>query len=236
MRGSWIVACTLVVVGGGLAIATDRDERGASTPPEGGTPLMAGIAEPAPIAASRPPRAVVRDCASRIDGGSKPRAGDTIIGPLRFNMQGYSPLRSWRRMVRDGQWLKSVARVRAGAQVTLVVPPEQRPWMRLAYAHRRGGAAAVTLRACRHRRSRAARRRECVWAEGVVGAPGSLRDDYTACRSGPTFFNGGFEIDYEEAPQQGRCAELVVWVEGEQEPHRVRLLRVEPGECAGDPA
>jgi hypothetical protein len=75
-----------------------------------------------------------------------------------------------------------------------------------------------------------------VWAEGLAGPPGSLRDDYTACRSGPTFFSGGFEIDYAKAPQQGRCAELIVWVRGEQEPHRVRLLRVEPGECAGDPA
>lgn len=235
MRGIWITACTLVLVGG-VAIATDRDERGASTPPEGGQPLMAGFGEPGLIAASKPPRAVVRGCASRISGGPQRRDGDTVIGPLRFNMQGYSPLRAWRRMVRDGQWLKSVARVRAGAQVTLVVPPEQRPWMRLAYAHRRGGVAAVTLRACRHRRSRAGRRRECVWAEGPSGPPGSTRDDYTACRSGPTFFSGGFEIDYAEAPQQGRCAELIVWVNGEQEPHRVRLLRVEPGECASDSA
>jgi len=237
MRGIRITACTLVVVVvGGVAIATDRDERGASTPPEGGQPLMAGFAEPAPIAGSQPPRAVVRGCASRISGGPSRRGGDTIIGPLRFNMRSYSPLREWRRLVRNGQWMKSVARLRAGAQVTLVVPPEQRPWMRLEYAQRRDGVAAVTLRACRHRRSRAARRQECVWAEGFVGPPGSVRGDYTACRSGPTFFSGGFEIDYAEAPQQGRCAELIVWVEGEQAPHRVRLLDVEPGECAGDPA
>ena len=226
MRRFTITACTLVVLVGGVAIVTavDRDERGASTAPEGGQPLLAGFAEPAHAGAA--PRAVVRGCASRISGDSSRRDGDTVIGPLRFNMQPYSPLREWRRLVRDGQWMKSVARVRAGGQVTLVVPPEQRPWMRLAYAQRRGGKAAVTLRACRHRRSRAARRRECVWAGG----------DYTACRSGPTFFSGGFEIDYAEAPQQGRCAELIVWVKGEQEPHRVRLLGVEPGECAGDSA
>jgi hypothetical protein len=229
MRGIWIIACALVVLVGGVAIATDRDERGASTAPVGGQPLMAGFAEPGAIAASEPPRAVVRGCASRISGGAPRRDGDTIIGPLRFNMQAYSPLREWRRLARDGQWLKSPARLRAGARVTLVVPPEQRPWMRLAYAQRRGGAAAVTLQACRHRRSRAAQRRECKWAEAVPG-------EYTACRSGPTFFSGGFEIDYAEAPQQGRCAELIVWVKGEQEPHRVRLLRVEPGECAGGSA
>jgi hypothetical protein len=238
MRGIRITACTLVVLVGGVAIATatDRDERGASTPPERGHPRMAGLAEPGPTTESQPPRAVVRGCASRISGDLERQDGDTIIGPLQFNMQSYSPLRAWRRLVRDGQWLKSPARVRAGAQVTLVVPPAQRPWMRLAYAHHRSGAAAVTLRACRHRPSHAARRHECVWAEGVVGSPGSIRDDYTACRSGPTSFSGGFEIDYDEAPQQGRCAELIVWVKGEQEPHRVRLLRTEPGECAGDSA
>ena len=174
MRAFWITACTLVVLGGGVAIVTPagRDERRASTPPEGGQLVMAGLAEPGRVAESQPPRAVVRGCAARISGGAQRRDSDTIIGPLRFNMHLYSPLRAWRRQVRSGQWLKSPARLRAGAQVTLVVPPEQRAWMRLAYAHRRGGAAAVTLRACRHRRSRAARRRECVWAEGVVGSPG----------------------------------------------------------------
>jgi hypothetical protein len=236
MRDIRITACALVVLVGGVVMAADGDERGGSTPAAGGRRLMARFAGPGPIAGSKPPRAVVRGCASRISGGSRRRDGDTVIGPLRFNMQSYSPLRAWRRQVRSGQWMKSPARLRAGAQVTLVVPPEQRPWMRLAYAQRRGGAAAVTLRACRHRRSRAARRRECVWAEGVVGPPGSIRDDYTACRSGPTFFSGGFELDYEEAPQQGRCAELIVWVKGEQEPHRVRLLRVEPGECVSHSA
>jgi hypothetical protein len=215
MRGISITACTLVVLAAGVAIATDRD---ASTP---AGHLRAGYAEPRPAAASAPPRAVVRGCAARIDGGAAPRRSDTVVGPLRFNMQGYSPPRTWREMVRRDQWLKSPARVRAGGQVTLVVPPEQRPWMRLAYAHRRGGTSAVTLRACRHRRSHAAQRRECGWTP------------YTACRSGATFFSGGFEIDYEEAPRQGRCAELIVWVEGEREPYRLRLLRVEPGECAG---
>jgi hypothetical protein len=225
MRAIRITACTLVVLVGGVAIATERDERGAATAPKGGQRLMAGFAEPEPIAGSQPPQAEVRGCAARIDGaGESERPGATIIGPLRFNMQGYSPLRVWRQMVRARQWLKSVALVRAGKQVTLEVPPEQRSWMRLAYAHRRGGDAAVTLRACRHRSSPAARRRECEWTE------------YTACRSGPTFFSGGFEIDYAEAPQQGRCAELIVWVKGERQPHRVRLLGIEPGECASDSA
>ena len=187
-----------------------------------------------PVAESEPPQAEVRGCASRISGIGGRQEGDTIVGPLRFNTRSYSAPGEWRRLVRSGQWLKSVARLRAGAQVTLEVPPEQRPWMRLRYGQRRGGVAAVTLRACRHRRSRVAQRRECKWAEGVAGPPGSVRSDYTACRSGRTFFSGGFEIDYADAPQQGRCAELTVWVKGQQAPHRLRLLRVEPGECAGD--
>jgi hypothetical protein len=219
MTGTRIAALALVALAGGVAFATDLDEGGASTSSE-----------------SDAPRAVVRGCAERIGGASPRRDGDTVVGPLRFNMRSYSRPRAWRQMVESGQWLKAVARVRAGARVTLVVPPGQRSWMRLAYAHRRGGAAAVTLRACRHRRSPAARRRECVWAEGVTGPPGQVRDDYTACRTGPTFFSGGFDIDYGEAPKQGRCAELIVRVEGEKEPHRVRLLHVEPGECAADPA
>jgi hypothetical protein len=234
MRGIGITACTLVVVVGGVAIAAEGDERGASSPPERGQPLMAGFAASGPTAGSKPPRAVVRGCEDRIGAGGpwQGRGGDTIIGPLRFNMQGYSPMRAWRQMVRAGQWLKSVARLRAGGQVTLVVPPEQRSWMRLAYAHhhRRGGVAAVTLRACRHRRSLEARRKECVWADGAS------ERDYASCRTGPTRFSGGFEIDYAEAPEQGRCAELIVWVKGEQEPHRVRLLRVEPGECSSETA
>jgi hypothetical protein len=232
VRGIRVIAYTLVLLVSVLAIATGRDERGVSAPLEANRALLAGFSAPGTAAGTKPPRAGVRGCASRISGGSRRRDDDTIIGPLRFNVAAYSPLHAWRRLVRNRQWMKSVARVRAGGQVTLEVPPEQRSWMRLRYAHRRGGAAAVTLRACRHSRSRAAQRRECEWAEGVVGPPGSVRGDYTACRSGPTFFSGGFDIEYGEAPLQGRCAELIVWVKGEQKPHRVRLLRVEPGECA----
>ena len=229
MRRIVVTVCTLVVLVVGVLIVTDRGERRSSTTSLRSQAGMAGFfAEPGAIAESEPPSAPVRGCASRIDGSTPRRESDTIIGPLRFNMQDYSPLRAWRELVRRDQWLKSPARVRAGGQVTLVVPPEQRPWMHLAYAHSRSGTAAVTLRACRHIRSRAARRRECVWTEGLAG--------YKACRSGPTFFSGGFQIDYDEAPEQGRCAELIVWVRGQQEPHRVRLLHVEPGECAGDSA
>jgi hypothetical protein len=236
MRGTKITACALILVAAGMAIAVDRDVQDASTTRGGGRYRMTGLLGPEPTAASQPPRAAIRGCASRIGGDARPPEGDTIAGPLRFNMSSYSPRREWRRLARSGQWLKSIAEVRAGRQVTLVVPTDQRAWMRLRYAHRENGVTAVTLRACRHRASRAAQRRECVWAEGVVGSPGSIRDDYTACRSGPTLFSGGFEIDYARAPDQGRCAQLIVWVKGEREPLRVPLLRTGAGECAGNPA
>src|SRR5215210_3841899 len=122
-----ITACTLGLVGAGVLVATDRGEGGRTTS-ERSQAVMAGLAEPGAIAESEPPRSPVQGCASRIDGSSPRRDGDTIVGPLRFSMQDYSAPRTWREMVRTDQWLKSPARVRAGAQVTLVVPPEQRPW------------------------------------------------------------------------------------------------------------
>lgn len=93
--------CTLVVLVGGGAFAISRDDGGQSTPPVADQRLMAGLAEPGPIGESQPPRAVVRGCASRISGGSRPPDSDTIIGPLRLNMQCYSTLRAWRRQARS---------------------------------------------------------------------------------------------------------------------------------------
>jgi hypothetical protein len=42
-----------------------------------------------------------------------------------------------------------------------------------------------------------------------------------ACRRQATLYAGGFTIDYAKAPQQGRCAELIVWGD---EARRVRLF------------
>jgi hypothetical protein len=205
MRYAWIAVCALAVL---VGCASDEEPR----------PLTAAVSMDA--ASEPPPRAVVRGCAGRIEASTPRRRDDTVVGPFRFNVRGYSRPRAWRQIVKAGQWIKSPAKLRAGAEVTLEVPEEQRSWMSLAYALPRPEVAAVTLRACRHRPTPAARRRECKWTA------------YTACRSGPTYFSGGFVIDYDEAPQQGRCAELIVWVEGEEEPRRIRLLHVEPGECA----
>ena len=61
-------------------------------------------------------------------------------------------------------------------------------------------------------------------------AAGRVRDRRT-CRSRVTPFSGGFEIDYAEAPRQGRCAELIVWVAGEREPRRGRVFGAPAGAC-----
>lgn len=42
--------------------------------------------------------------------------------------------------------------------------------------------------------------------------------------SGNTAWSGGFEIDYANAPQQGRCARLIIRVRGRAEPIRRRLV------------
>lgn len=50
------------------------------------------------------------------------------------------------------------------------------------------------------------------------------------CRRRAAPFSGGFTIDYAAAPQQGRCAELLVWPKGADEPIRRRLF-AEPIDC-----
>jgi hypothetical protein len=154
----------------------------------------------------------VRGCDQRIDGYvTQPGSEDTVVGPVAFKeLPG-----AYRWSVRHPKVpIKSVAVLRPGARVTLVVPPAQRPWLKLGYG---GKSAAVTLQACRHSRSRAARRRDC----GLLGG--------TACSTGPTLFPGGFGVDFRQAPQRGRCAELIVWVEGEKDPRRQPLF----ASCAG---
>jgi hypothetical protein len=168
----------------------------------------------------------VRDCRERItdavtvapDGTRhhhRFRVGpaDLRVGPIAFG--GLERVRDrsvWDDYVARDQWIKSVALVRPGARVTLTVPDDQRAWMRMKY----GGADAVTLVGCRHLRNARARRREC----GRVTR---------TCRRGPTPFSGGFDIDFAAAPQEGRCATLLVSTPG-HEPRRV-LLFARPEEC-----
>jgi hypothetical protein len=44
-----------------------------------------------------------------------------------------------------------------------------------------------------------------------------------ACRAERSVFVGGFTIDYADAPNQGRCAELIVWT-SRSRPVRTRLF------------
>jgi hypothetical protein len=89
--------------------------------------------------------------------------------------------------------------------------------VRVAVIWLRGADAdsAVTLAGCRWPPTRA----EC--------GPGPR----TTRRSRVTPFSGGFEIDYARAPRQCRCAELIVWVEGERSPRRERLFRPRGEHC-----
>ena len=200
----------LALAAGGAMLAGADDEPG----------------RPPAAAAAGPPDAVVRDCRDRITGAvtivggtRRPyrfrvrRRHDTQIGPVAFSGAADSGRAAeWAYYVREDQWLKTIALVRRDARVTLEVPPSQRSWMRLAY----GAERAVTLAGCR----RPAGRREC--------APGPR----TTCRSAVTPFSGGFEIDYAAAPRQGRCAELSVWVAGQDEPLRERVFSPPPAACA----
>src|ERR671914_2638074 len=73
-------------------------------------------------------------------------ATDRVVGPVRFTgLRIYEG--SWAGLVRKDQWIKTIALLDAGLQVTLDVPPGQRDWMRVDYGGR--GGRAVTLRACR---------------------------------------------------------------------------------------
>jgi hypothetical protein len=184
--------------------------------------------------AKAPPRdAPVLDCRDRISGAVVIRGGettpfrfvvrprhDTTIGAVAFSgLVDYGRPASWGEMVRRDQWLKSIALVRPGARVTLVVPTPQRAWMRMEYGHGRKRAAhEVTLAGCRRPVSRMQQREEC--------GPGPQ----DTCTSGRTPFAGGFTIDYARAPHQGRCARLIVWTQGER-PRLERLFRPAPGEC-----
>jgi len=169
----------------------------------------------------------IRDCRDRIvsavtvapDGTQRPyrfhvRPSDLRVGSIAFSdLKSMRSQAAWNSYLARDQWIKAVALVRPGARVTLTVPEQQRAWMRLKY----GGEYEVTLDGCRRFKRPRARRREC----GQVTA---------TCRRGPTPFSGGFDIDFAAAPEQGRCAELIVSTPG-HELRRVRLFAA-PGECA----
>jgi hypothetical protein len=191
---------------------------------------------PDPPTGSRPPRpAEVRGCRLRAEGRplTPDRAEDTTIGPITFT--GFPAIHrdyasrpeTWRDSGMTG--VRSIALVRAGAQVTLVVPPEQRRWMRLLFwPGFRRRVEPLTLEACRRLKSQPAQQRECGWG----GRPPSNPSNW-ACRSRYTQFSGGFGLYFENAPKRGLCAELIVRAKGERMPLREFLFDPEPGTCEG---
>jgi hypothetical protein len=176
------------------------------------------------------PEAEIRGCRERIEGPRllTPQRGDVVIGPIAFGplAQTYHDRaahpESWEAIPRYGMpTMKIIAALRAGAGVTLVVPHGQRPWMKLIYERPdRGGTPAIGLQACQRFRSPRAQGRECGWRP------------YRACQSRYTNFSGGFALDFAKAPKRGLCAELIVWVKGQERPLRERLFRPRASECA----
>jgi hypothetical protein len=172
----------------------------------------------------------VRGCRERVEGGKivPNRTVDTVIGPMAFTGL---PLSYRDKAGRPDSWrsfdpnvgmpaMKSIGVLRAGARVRLVVPRRQRHWLKVIYDYpdHRGGHA-VTLQACRWLSSPPARRRECGWRPDL------------ACRWRYTQFNGGFGVDFANAPQRGLCAELIVRVKGKRQPLRELLFDPKPGTC-----
>jgi hypothetical protein len=177
-------------------------------------------------------RVEVRGCRERVEGGkiTPNRKRDTIIGPMAF-IGLPATYRSWARRP-DSELvsvpglgmpsMKAIGVLRAGARVTLVVPPRQRRWMKVIYDFpRHRGGQAIALEACRRLGSAPARRRECGWRPDI------------ACRWRYTQFSGGFGLDFARAPRRGRCAKLIVRIAGREKALSRRLFQPKLGACAG---
>jgi hypothetical protein len=171
-----------------------------------------------------------RGCQRRVEGPKvvpNPKA-DTVIGPMAFigipdTYRDYAsrPDSELRRFAEDGfTSMKSLGVLRAGARVTLVVPRAQREWLKVVYdGPDFEGRSAFTLQACRRFDSPRAQRRECRWRP------------FLACRWRYTQFNGGFAVNFAEAPRRGLCARVAVRVRGRTEPLRRFVFDPEPGAC-----
>src|ERR671921_1497381 len=93
----------------------------------------------------------------------------------------------------------------------------RRSWLKLVYDFPGfKGTRVARLQACRRFKTVAAQRRECRWRPLL------------ACRWRYTQFNGGFGVDFVNAPKRGLCAELVVRVRGRAEPLRRYLFHPPP--------
>ncbi|HEV3000885.1 MAG TPA: hypothetical protein VGW75_09130 [Solirubrobacteraceae bacterium] len=155
------------------------------------------------------PRAF-RDCAERAEAAPiRPRAGrDAVIGPIAFYEMPTRFDPGAQRRGRVGRVaappMKALAIVRPGHTVTVSVPPEQRPWMRLFYE----GSA-------------------------YGGAEGSHVVTFRACPRRWTQFPGEIAVDYAAAPDEGRCARLAVTVGGGRRGLTGRLFDPAGERCGG---
>ena len=155
-----------------------------------------------------PPPAPIVDCARRIEGGrpvSEALPADVQVGPVRFTGLRWAatappadlaprPGRRWR------VW-KAAPVVDAGPAVTVVVPPADRPHLRLSWAG--GSGWAVTFRPC---------------------PPGTKAFSYPGPVGVRTAFAGGFLVD---GPG---CRRVQVWVRGRPRPLG-RTLSFGRGRC-----
>jgi hypothetical protein len=173
----------------------------------------------------------VRGCRERVEGGrlrGQP-VRDTIVGPVAFASlpDNYRIAARPDPARRDppppgynAHPFKALVLVSAGKRVTLIVPRSQRAWMQLFYVPPgKKGTWRARLQACRRFRSRSAQQRECGWTP------------YTACRWRNTQFNGSIYVDFDHAPDRGRCAELIVRVGGIARALRARVFQPSEGAC-----
>jgi len=164
------------------------------------------------------PEAPIRGCEQRVESKViQPNARrDSIIGSIAFTglPNVFESVRrdAAERNAKGLLPLKTVTLVDAGTDVTLEIPPEQRQWMRLAYAYglnrdeSRDAETAITLAPCDRSSSGKEQRVECGFSPP------------RACASGVTQFNGGFLVDFERAGGSVPCASLRFWFESESEP------------------
>ena len=161
----------------------------------------------AAAAVAGPPDAVVRDCRDRITGAFTEAGG--VRRPYRFRVRprhdtriGPVAFAGMREAGRPAEW-------------DYYVREDQ--WLKSIAMVRRG--ERVTLEVPAEQRA---------WMHLEYG--GDRAVTLAACRNRLTPWSGGFTIDYARAPRQGRCAELIVWVDGEPAPRRKRLF-VPAGPC-----
>jgi hypothetical protein len=156
-----------------------------------------------------PPDAVVRGCGDRITGAFTEVNG--VRRTYRFRVR---PRHDTRIGPVAFAGMKDAGRP---AEWAYYVREDQ--WLKSVALVRRG--ERVTLEVPREQRA---------WMRLEYGGRHAVT--LAACRNRLTPWSGGFTVDYARAPRQGRCAELIVWVDGEDAPRRERLFAPPAGACA----